>query len=247
MKIYGTAKGAALSTKDFGVAFGGAPATTPPDYEADMQSDPSWTVSADATNNFYDSTNKNFQWLLSYSNGTVISKDISSYISGSELQTKWVMRMTINPTDFGVYDSICFAGIADDTVAMNNGNFCGINWLAAYDRIVEIDSGTYTHAQNVWDSSYYLTDNEGTDYFLEIVRDESTITRSYYTNDTYSTTYDNCDTGSACTKSDTLGGSFSNGLKYFYMNHPAYVGWSSSAYTQGVIKNLKLWDGITSP
>lgn len=42
MKIHGTAKGAALSTKDFGVAFGGAAA--PQDYESGMGSSADWTT-----------------------------------------------------------------------------------------------------------------------------------------------------------------------------------------------------------
>jgi len=43
MKIHGTAKGAALNTKDFGVAFGGAPAPSLVVFDEDMASDTGWT------------------------------------------------------------------------------------------------------------------------------------------------------------------------------------------------------------
>ena len=53
MKIYGTAKGGALSKKDFGVAFGGAASSW--DYTSDFSTADGWTstaseISVDTTN-----------------------------------------------------------------------------------------------------------------------------------------------------------------------------------------------------
>jgi len=100
MKIHGTAKGAALSTKDFGVAFSAAGGVPTPDYEDDFSTNPTegnWTLTGvDVT---YDATNDlvNLNALTGdvHANFYGLKLDLQDVLGGSNLDNeKFVIQFT---------------------------------------------------------------------------------------------------------------------------------------------------------
>jgi len=96
MKIHGTAKGGALSKKDFGVAF--APAGAPePDYEDDFSTNPTdgdWTLTGSSVS--YDSTDKNISIVPadSASNFYGLKLDLQDVLGSNLDNAKWVLQFT---------------------------------------------------------------------------------------------------------------------------------------------------------
>jgi len=254
MTIYGSATGANVifGKNNTGVSFGGG-ATGGWDYETDMQTDPEWTATADTGNNAWNASTKVFDFKLTTASTPIIYKDISSYIDGDYLQDKWVLRLQFNPTNFSDYDSIGFWGMSSQNSNNQwNEDFLGLYWRQHLDALSESNGdGFPTQDAPAWDpTNSYMADNEGSDFFMEMIRDGAgaggggTLSRSYYTDDTYETKISNGT--NAQTTSVSLNDLPADAeLKYIYMNNPAFVGYAASS-VQGVIKKVQLADGVTS-
>jgi len=124
MKIHGTAKGAALSTKDFGVAFSAAGGVPTPDYEDDFSTNPTdgdWTltgvnVTYDATNDWIDLNGRGAD---AHAQMYGLKLDLQDVLGSNLSNTKWVIQFTWN---------------AYSWTAGTTGHYCDVGiWLTTQD------------------------------------------------------------------------------------------------------------------
>jgi len=103
MKIHGTAKGGAVSKKDFGVAFASAGGNGGGwSWESDLSSDDGWATS-DATAISVDTGNEDISWTVSRGTNDSIVYDLQS-VDGidSVSNSQWVLRFKTSWSDLNL-------------------------------------------------------------------------------------------------------------------------------------------------
>ena len=119
MKIHGTAKGGALSKKDFGVAFG-APPVPDPVYETDFSTDTGWTLDTD----------------MSISGGKLraVSLDLEEDFRASHTvnvtlsDSEWYCRFQLNVANCTLGRAFAPFAITDTTGVIQSGDAVYFYW-----------------------------------------------------------------------------------------------------------------------
>jgi len=194
MKIHGTAKGGALSTKDFGVAFGGVPVVAPT-YTGDMSS--GWSQTGSEGVDFtIDSTHNEVDLLDSY-NAENVYFDTSTIETLST--TQWTIRFTYQITGTASGDNPVFwLGMSETGVTAANAtatDFTGFGTQTLKDSTTlvpylymcnneRLDSaGAYGILQ--LDSSNIVLVSNNTKYYVQVNRDGSTFYVKVYEDSGY--------------------------------------------------------------
>jgi len=252
MKIHGTAKGGALSKKDFGVAFGGA-AGDGITYSTDFSSHGDW--SDNQTNVFIDTDNDMLEFVLTDSN----TDEFMNYNLGSNVSdTKWVLRY-----------EIVFTTLNGNTQDNNNALFVGF-YSTSDPSGALVPSGdalrygvqvTETTIANILDSVTPTTTPAQTKtdvnndpfslstavppasnpppFYVEIKRvSADLLEQRVFENSDYST--DQVGTTMSRATSSAVDGTSYLTVQLFTQ------GEISAGYT-GYIQNLKFWDGVNTP
>jgi len=163
MKIHGTAKGAALSTKDFGVAFGGAVADTYPDSLGSG-------ANIDETNCTIDTSEKILGVGSLSLNGSSAYADLdgSATTDYGFLTKAFSLSMWLYPTDIELKDMILDNCDADSS---NVGFYCRFNVTGDTSKIFLKTVNSGTSILNFQTSSVFTVDEWN---FLCITYDGST-------------------------------------------------------------------------
>jgi len=176
MKIHGTAKGGAISKKDFGVAFGGGGAAG---WDVNWNFDESdleayWDLhfpSTDETNLDVNTTTDKIDWKMINDNNdqTMYNDLLGEDVSDSQ----WLLRMKLR---FSNVSGTCqgYIGISSITGASSSSqDFIGVAILTDDNQIrsIDADSSAISISGDETDS---ITWANNTDYYLEIIRSSPT-------------------------------------------------------------------------
>jgi len=250
MKIHGTAKGGALSKKDFGVAFGGGDAdgTT---YETDFSTDTGWSDNVDGVV-FIDTDNDMLEFVLTANNtDAYMNYNLGSNVSDS----KWVLRYEIvfstlnaNTEDNNNALFVGFYSASDPSGALvpsGDALRYGIQVTSSAGGIANIlDSVTPTTSPaqtktDVTNDPFSLSTATATKFYIEIKRvSADLLEQRVYSSSDYSTTQVGT-TMSRATSSAVDGTS--------YLTVQLFTQGEISAGYTGYIQNLQFWDGVNTP
>jgi len=244
MKIHGTAKGGAISKKDFGVAFGGA-AGNGTTYSTDFSTHGAWSDNQD--NVFIDTENEMLEFDLTDSNtDQFMNYDLGSSVS----DTKWLLRyemtfttLAVNTADdtnilqIGFYSTDSPSGYKPSGDTLRYGVEAGYGTNRA-NKLSSINGTTETITDQNNDP-FSLSASTGTTYYMEIVRISADLLQmSVYENSDYSSEQ----VGSTMSRATS---SAVQGTSELTVN--LFSGTVGGAGMVGYIQNLKFWDGVTTP
>ena len=234
MKIHGTAKGGAISKKDFGVAFGGG-AAAGPTYTGDMSA--GWTTTG--SDLVIDTTDNEVDYLATY-NAQNVYFDLQTVETLST--TQFTIRFTIKQTGTASGDNPIFwfgcseTGITvsnstiTDFIGFSNHVSAGTAVLRPYQNMGDDDKLSSTEVQSrlQLDSSDVNLSNNNTLYYYELVRVDGNFTCNIYSDSDYATLL--------CTRTNAVpaGGEV---LRYFIIAN--YV---QGAGVSGTFGGFKWWN-----
>jgi len=254
MKIHGTAKGGALSTKDFGVAFAGdaGDGTT---YSTDFSTHGDWSPNVDGVV-FIDTENDMLEFVLTADN----TDAYMNYNLGSNVSdTKWVLRYeivfsTLNGNDEDNNNALFvgFYSTSDPSGAIfpsGDALRYGVQVTrTAIANILDSVTPTTTPAQTKTDvnndpfslSTAVPPASNPPPFYVEIKRvSADLLEQRVFTDSDYSTQLSGSTTMSRATSSAVDGTS--------YLTVQLFTQGEISAGYTGYIQNLKFWDGVTTP
>jgi len=217
MKIHGTAKGGALSTKDFGVAFGGNGVAPTPTFEEKYESTDDWTFVGSTF-----SINASGNGLL-LSTNTPDNALNQCYRNMDTLPSQYTLKISYKPTS-SVNNIFPFSVTENSTQVLSQDKGIGINGETGYWlNLFSVSSGSLTI------SAYNKSLALDTQYYIKIVNDDSNITMSIFENSDYESdqtgtdvsitdpNYTALDTLQHCGRSDGGGGGTSFAIDNFAM------------------------------
>ena len=232
MKIHGTAKGGAISKKDFGVAFASAGGNGGWSWESDLSSSSGWT-SSDTGAIDVDTTNEDISWTVSRGTNDSISFDLQS-VDGidSVSDEEWVLRFKTSWSDISnsASNQQWFGLSSVDYSEAFDANQYFIGFLTAYYTANPTSSKSFRSIESVnaglensGDIGLVVARSVDTFYFYEIKRTSTTTfelsvsSTDEYTKDIVSAT--------SVTISDTL-----QNLRYIkFVNEDAGTGSDGTA------------------
>jgi len=174
MKIHGTAKGAALSTKDFGVAFS-ANGVVAPTFDEDYESTDDWTFNPTSGNTFSINASGNGLLLSTSTPDNVLNQ---CYRSMDTLPTNYTLKIEYKSTSS--FNDIYPCNVTEDSTEINSqAKGIGLKADGQALTLFSVSSGSLT--QSTYNSS--MTVN--TQYYIKIVNDDSNITMSIFENSDY--------------------------------------------------------------
>ena len=176
MKIHGTAKGGALSKKDFGVAFGGGGA-----WDVNWNFDESdleayWDLhfpSTDETNLDVNTTTDKIDWkMINDNNDQTMYNDL---LGEDVNNSQWLLRMKLRFSDVDASNACQgFIGISSINGASNSTqDFIGVGILTSDNQIRSIEADGSAISMS-GDENASITWAINTDYYLQIIRSSST-------------------------------------------------------------------------
>jgi len=175
MKIHGTAKGGALSTKDFGVAFS-ANGVVGPTFDEDYESTDDWTFNPTSGNTFSINASGNGLLLSTNTPANVLNQ---CYRSMDTLPAAYTLKIEYKPTS--ISNNIYPCNVTEDSTEINS-QAKGIGLKADHgDKLTlfSVSSGSLTQ------STYNTSMTVNTQYYIKIVNDDSNITMSIFENSDY--------------------------------------------------------------
>ena len=176
MKIHGTAKGGALSTKDFGVAFGGNGAIAPT-FNEDYESTDDWTFNPTSGNTFTINDGGNGLLLSTNTEDDVLNQ---CYRTMNTLPTEWTLKIEYKPTSTA--NNIFPCSITENSSEINSqAKGIGIKANGGTQLTVySVLSGSVTNPGG-YNTSLVLN----TQYYIKIVNDDTNIIMSIFENSDY--------------------------------------------------------------
>jgi len=212
MKIHGTAKGGALSTKDFGVAFGGAPVDTC-FFTSDFTED-NWSDLGNQDSNGGDDNStagiisEKLRITSDSASGCCPGGGVAIRQMSEALGTEWNIRFNFT-TGTGMTpngNNYLFVGVtsdssydADEGAGDQTGDACFFRW--------HFDTGDVRMQNRTWDGGIVTTTSnaqspvtwaDNTTFYFELTYDNSTFSCKQFTNSGYGT-----QTGTTTTVSDS--------------------------------------------
>ena len=244
MKIHGTAKGGAISKKDFGVAFGGGDADDQ-HYSTDFSSHGDWSentskLGIDTTANRlnFDLTSSGIDQFMNYDLSTM---DVSN--------TEWLLRyecywskMDLNASD--QTNKVCVGCYSDGDPSGTTPEGDALRYtdspepLLVQNVLASINNNVETKTEGADDP--FSDASTGTTYYIEIKRvSEDSLEQRVYSTPDYSTTQ----VGTTMTV-DTSSGV--NNTQFLTVN--LFSGTITGGGGQtGYINQLDFWNGVTTP
>jgi len=175
MKIHGTAKGGALSTKDFGVAFGGN-GVVAPTFNEDYESTDDWTFNPTSGNTFSIDSGGNGLLLSTNTPDDVLNQ---CYRTMNTLPSEFTLKIEYKPTTS--FNNIYPFNVTEDSTEINSQpKGIGVKANGGTQlTLFSVSSGSLTQ------SSYNQSMVVDTQYYIKIVNDDSNITMSIFENSDY--------------------------------------------------------------